>query len=175
MHPEVGSPGRALAALLALTALAYLNGLLGPFQYDDYAMVATDRAAQEWGAWWDTLAHRIRPLLKATYVATYQIGDAFGNAAVGHHIGNLAIHLGATWLAWRLASLLASSFGLLPEVTRRAALGCALVFALHPLATESVTYITGRSVALGTLFALGAAVAQMQGKRALALAAFVAA
>ena len=59
----------AIAALIALTALVYLNGLLGPFQFDDYAGVATDRATQGWAAWWETLAHRIRPLLKASYVA----------------------------------------------------------------------------------------------------------
>jgi tetratricopeptide (TPR) repeat protein len=73
------------------------------------------------------------------------------------------------------------------DIARRAALGCAALVALHPLATEAVTYITGRSVALGTLFALAAALAQMQadvvdgarirsfGWRATALAAFVAA
>ena len=175
MHAEIGPHDRAFPALLALAAFAYLNGLLGPFQFDDYAMVATDRAAQGWGAWWDTLANRIRPLLKATYVATHQLGVGLGHATLGHHLGNLLIHFGVIALAWRLALVLATSFGLLPDVAKRAALGCALVVALHPLATEAVTYITGRSVALGTLFALAAALAQMQGKRALALAAFVAA
>jgi tetratricopeptide (TPR) repeat protein len=171
----VSRPRPAIAALIALTALVYLNGLFGPFQFDDHGGVATDRAAQGWAAWSDTFANRIRPLLKASYVATHQLGEALGHATLGHHLGNLLIHLGVVALAWRLALVLATSFGLTPDVAKRAALGSALVVALHPLATEAVTYITGRSVALGTLFALAAALAQMQGKRALALAAFVAA
>jgi protein O-mannosyl-transferase len=166
---------RALAALLALTALAYLNGLAGPFQFDDYAVVATDPAAQGWGAWWDTLAHRIRPLLKASFVFTHQLGGWLGHETLGHHLGNLFIHLGVVAASWRLARIVAASFGMPGEVARRVALGTAAVVALHPLATESVTYITGRSVALGTLFALIASIAQMQAQRKAAAAAFVAA
>ena len=159
-HSPFGTP--ALAALIALTALVYLNSLFGPFQFDDYAVVATDRAAQGWAAWWDTLAQRIRPLLKASYVATHQLGGWLGHATLGHHLGNLLIHLAVVALAWRLAFVLSASFGMPPDTARRAALGCAALVALHPLATEAVTYITGRSVALGTLFALAAALAQVQ-------------
>ena len=160
VHSRFGTP--ALAALIALTALVYLNSLFGPFQFDDYAVVATDSAAQGWAAWWETLARRIRPLLKASYVATHQLGGWLGHATLGHHLGSLLIHLVVVALAWRLAFVLAASFGMAPLVARRAALGCAALVALHPLATEAVTYITGRSVALGTLFALAAALAQMQ-------------
>lgn len=172
MHAEVD---RRLVGLAALAAIAYLGSLAGPFQFDDYAVVATDPAAQGWAAWWETLAYRIRPLLKASYVATHQLGGWLGHGTLGHHLGNLAIHLAVVAAAWRLAILVASSFGMTAEVARRTALGTAAVVALHPLATEAVTYITGRSVALGTLFAFLAAIAQVQGRRALAVAAFVAA
>ncbi len=165
----------AIAALIALTTLIYLNSLLGPFQFDDYAGVATDRAAQDWAAWGETLAQRIRPLLKASYVVTHQLGAWLGHPTLGHHLGSLAIHLAAVALAWRLALVMAGSFGMSTVVSRRAALGCAGLMALHPLATEAVTYLTGRSVALGTLFALAAALAQMQGHRVVAVAAFAAA
>jgi tetratricopeptide (TPR) repeat protein len=184
-HPRRGPP--ALAALIALTALVYLDSLFGPFQFDDFAVVATDRAAQGWAAWRETLAQRIRPLLKATYVATHQLGGWLGHATLGHHLGGLLIHLVVVALSWRLALVLATSFRMAPDIAGRAALGCAAVVALHPLATEAVTYITGRSVALGTLFALAAALAQVQAGgatvararnlawRAAALAAFAAA
>ena len=184
-HPRSGA--LALATLIALTAAVYLDSLFGPFQFDDYAVVATDRAAQGWAAWWETLAHRIRPLLKASYVATHQLGGWVGHATLGHHLGNLLIHLATVAAAWRLALALAASFGMAPGIARRAALGCAGLVALHPLATEAVTYISGRSVALGTLFVLAAALAQMQAGenggararnlawRATAIAAFAAA
>ncbi len=161
MHAEVRAP----AALLALTAAAYLGSLLGPFQFDDYAVVATDRAAQDWAAWWETLSQRIRPLLKASFVATHQLGGWLGHPTLGHHLGNVLVHLAAVALAWRLALAMADSFRMPEESARRAALGCAAFFALHPLATESVAYISGRSVALGTLFALAALVAQLQAGR----------
>ena len=165
----------AIAALIALTAVVYLNSLLGPFQFDDYAGVATDPAAQGWAAWAEKIAQRIRPLLKASYVATHQLGGWLGHPTLGHHLGSLVIHLAAVALAWRLALALAGSFGMSVEIAGRAALGCAALVALHPLATEAVTYLTGRSVALGTLFALAAALAQMQGYRVAAVAAFAAA
>ena len=165
----------AIAALIALTGVVYFNSLLGPFQFDDYMGVATDGAAQGWAAWWDTLAQRVRPLLKASYVATHQLGDWLGHPTLGHHLGSLAIHLVVVALAWRLALVVAGSFGMSVDVARRAALGCAALMALHPLATEAVTYLSGRSVALGTLFVLAAALAQMHGHRVLAIAAFAAA
>jgi tetratricopeptide (TPR) repeat protein len=104
-------------------------------------------------------------------------------------LGSLLIHLAVVALTWRLAFTLAASFGMSRDIARRAALGCAGVVALHPLATEAVTYLSGRSVALGTLFALAAALAQMRAGdaepdlaparrlawRAAALAAFAAA
>ncbi len=166
---------KALAVLVTVTALAYLNSLSGPFQFDDHAGPATDPATQGWAAWSQTLSHRIRPVLKASYVATHQLGGVFGHATLGHHLGGVLIHLAAVVLAWRLALVLAQSFGMAREVAGRAALGCAGLLALHPLATEAVTYISGRSVALGTLFALAAAVAQVRGHRLIALAAFIAA
>ena len=158
MHAEVRAP----AALLALTAATYLGSLLGPFQFDDYAVVATDRAAQDWAAWWETISQRIRPLLKASFVATHQLGGWLGHPTLGHHLGNLLVHLAAVALAWRLALAMADSFRMPGDSARHAAPGCAALFALHPLATESVAYISGRSVALGTLFALAALVAQLQ-------------
>ncbi|MEO5694975.1 MAG: hypothetical protein ABIQ72_17710 [Usitatibacter sp.] len=175
MHDQVGDSRfgwGALAVLVTVTALVYANGLLGPFQFDDHAGPATDPATQGWAAWSQTLAHRVRPLLKASYVATHEVGGVLGHPTLGHHLGSLLIHLAAVVLAWRLASVLAQSFGMARELAGRAALGCAALLALHPLATEAVTYISGRSVALGTLFALAAAVAQVQGRRFIALAAF---
>ena len=77
-----------------------------------------------------------------------------------YRLENIAIHAACTLLllAWvrRLAPRLA------PQWTerRRALLagGAATLFAVHPLAIESVTYISGRSSSLATLFVLLSAV-----------------
>jgi hypothetical protein len=81
----------------------------GPFHFDDYAVVATDGAAQNWTEWWGTLAWRIRPRLKASYVATYQLGRWLGHDTLGHHLGSVLIHLAAVVLAWPLALVLTVS------------------------------------------------------------------
>ena len=45
-----------------------------------------------------------------------------------------------------------------------AALAGSLLFALHPVQTEAVTYACGRSVSLAALFALGSIAAWIEGR-----------
>jgi tetratricopeptide (TPR) repeat protein len=152
--------------LVALTVLAYLNGLAGPLQFDDYLLEA-DRAAQDWAMWWGTIAYRIRPLLKASYIISHSLGKALGSVPFGHHLFSLCVHLLTVVLAYRVARDLSTS--IFPGVTgasgRATAAGCAAVLALHPLATEAITYISGRSVALATLFVLASMALHMRGSR----------
>jgi len=152
--------------LVALTVFAYLNGLAGPLQFDDHLLEA-DRAAQDWKTWWGTIAYRIRPLLKASYVISHSLGEVLGNIPLGHHLLSLSIHLLAVVLAYRAARDLSTN--LFPALSgasvQATAAGCASVLALHPLATEAVTYISGRSVALATLFVLAAVALHIRGSR----------
>lgn len=168
-----------LVGLLGVTLLAYLNGLAGPLQFDDHAL-ETDWAARDWTAWWDSLGRRVRPLLKASYILSRSLGEMVESIPLGHHLVGLGIHLLAVALAYRVARDLNSSIFAAGASTggTAAAAACAAVLALHPLGTEAVTYITGRSVALATLFALAAlalhviaARTEATGRRALCLVA----
>jgi tetratricopeptide (TPR) repeat protein len=152
--------------LAAITVLAYLNGLVGPLQFDDHLLDA-DRAAQEWAVWWDTLGRSIRPLLKASYIISRSLGEALRNIPLGHHLFSLGIHLLTVVLAYRVARYLSLIvFPSMPSTAGpAAAAGCAAVLALHPLATEAVTYISGRSVAMATLFVLAAMALHISGSR----------
>lgn len=149
--------GRAmLAGVCVLAALAYLPGLAGPFQFDDYVTVATDPGARSFPAWWDRLGTHVRPVLKASFVLTGALGSLVGDVPTGHRLGNLAIHLAATLAFFAFGSRVA---GLLepwhPPARRRAhALTAAAAFALHPLATEAVSYLSARSAALAALAAV---------------------
>jgi protein O-mannosyl-transferase len=155
-----------LPILLCLTLLAYLNGLVGPLQFDDHAL-ETDRAARDWEFWWDSLGRRVRPLLKASYILSRSIGEMLVSIPLGHHLVGLGIHLLAVALAYRVAKDLRSSIlvGGASAGGAAAAAACAAVLALHPLGTEAVTYISGRSVALATLFTLGALALHVIGAR----------
>jgi hypothetical protein len=161
-----------LPALLGVTALAGLNGLAGPLQFDDH-LLASDRATQDWSAWWDTLGRMVRPLLKASYIVSHRLGERLADVPLGHHLVNFVIHLLVVMLAYRVARHLGQTVWRdVPGAgSRAAAAGSAAVIALHPLATEAVTYLSGRSVALATASALAAFLMHIAGARAVTASA----
>lgn len=155
---------RALAApwlFLAVTACVFVNGLFGPLQFDDHFLV-TDPSNRSWDRWALALADPVRPLLKASYVASHQLGDLLGGEAIGHHVVNLLIHLVAVALAWNLARRLFDAWFPAPYPRRWLATLSILPLALHPLATEAVTYVSGRSVTLGTGFMLASVLCHLR-------------
>jgi tetratricopeptide (TPR) repeat protein len=168
---------RTGAWLLSAVALGYAQALFGPLQFDDYATLAVDPAARSLGAWWTDLAAHVRPLTKLSFVATHGLGRALGDVALGHHLGSVLIHAGAVLALHALAGeLLRSCVPQLPARQRAsAAFAAALLFAVHPIATEAVTYLSGRSMALGSLCAFLGLLAWMRGRRGLAALALLAA
>jgi hypothetical protein len=84
-----------------------------------------------------------RPVLLATYAGNYAIGEY---SVGGYHWGNMGLHTANAWLVFGLASLI----GLGPW----GAMLSALCFALHPLQTEAVNYISSRSETLAAFFYL---------------------
>lgn len=151
-------PWRALLAVLALAALAYGNSFAGVPQYDDYNVIVDDPAVQSLAAWRAAMPG-IRPLLKLSYA----LNNAWGGLA-GFHALNLLLHL----LNAALVLLLLRR--LLPAPA--AALAGALLFALHPVNTEAVTMLSGRSVSLMSLFFLASVLAHLRGSTLLSLLAF---
>lgn len=156
----------ALACLLALVAAIYAVALPGPFQFDDRATVAVDPGAQSLVAWWTDAGRHVRPLLKASFAATSALGDALGNAAAGHRLANVLIHLAAVLVAFALGRRIATTClsGVDERTANRAALLAAAIFALHPLATEAVSYVSGRSMSLGTLLAMASLYAHIRAR-----------
>src|SRR5208337_2368430 len=78
----------------------------------------------------------------------------------GYHVTNLAIHLAAALLLFGIVRRTATTFqGSRPEPTTPPAatpiaLAVALLWAVHPLQTESVTYVVQRAESLMGLFYL---------------------
>jgi len=125
------------AALLLAILLAWLPALDAPFTYDDRIEVIGNRTIR----WIDDIGtiaayNTSRPLLIFTYALNWRLG---GLDPFGYHVVSLAIHALNALLAWRFAGRLLSP--------GRAAFAAA-AWALHPMTTESATYITGRSDAL---------------------------
>lgn len=158
-----------LAAVLLATLAVYLPARDGPYQFDDHPGVALDAAARDAAAWWRGLGRHVRPVLKASYVATAAFGDG-GATAAAHRLGNLALHLANVVLGYALALALQRRFAGrraadADEDTppmRLGALAAAATLALHPLATEAVSYVSGRSASLATGLAMLALLAWLR-------------
>ncbi|MGN6520014.1 MAG: hypothetical protein ACTHK2_11385 [Dokdonella sp.] len=144
----------AIVILVAAVLAAYANAFTAAYQFDDFAAILANPSARSLAGWWASLPG-IRPLLKLSYALTFEAGG--GAAAI--HATNIAVHglnailLWALWRRWlpRIAPSLATTDG--------AALLAALLFALHPAATEAVTYASGRSISLAATFMLAAVLA----------------
>jgi tetratricopeptide (TPR) repeat protein len=163
--PRPARAGLPWAALLLTAAVcaAWANALGGPFQFDDYNVVVDNPRVHSLGAWGRSLAGGIRPLLNLSYTLNW-IADP---APFGFHLVNVALHLANTLLAYRLCLALG--------VARDAALLAALLFGLHPIQTEAVTYVSGRSVSLMACAYLASVLAYVRGRRGPSLALFAAA
>lgn len=152
--PARAWPGRF--ALVAAIALVYLNSLQAPFVFDSIPGILdnpTIRSLADWQAVWSpphaqgqTVGGR--PLVNFTFALDYAVG---GTAVWPYHLTNLAIHLAAALLLCGLlrrtlaSPRLTSRFG--ADAAPLAAAGAAL-WALHPLQTESVTYVIQRAESL---------------------------
>jgi len=141
--------------VLAAVALAYANALGAAFQFDDWNVIVADARVQSLAAWWEGMPG-IRPLLKLTYALNH--GSGFGPA--GFHAVNVVVHAGCALLVLALLRRWPGDAG--PVGT--AALVAALLFALHPVQTEAVTYASGRSSSLAAFFCLASLVAWLRGQ-----------
>ncbi|MFO0689530.1 MAG: tetratricopeptide repeat protein [Myxococcota bacterium] len=149
--PRSASLGPALIVLTAV-GIAYANAFAASFQFDDWDVIVRDPRVQSLSAWWQSMPG-IRPLLKLSYA----LHHASGLGVVGFHAVNVAIHATNALLVLTLVRALAARGTAEPGSGARAdgiALATALVFALHPVQTEAVTYASGRSTSLSTGLAL---------------------
>jgi len=139
------------AVLVCAVVLAYLPALGGSFQFDDYGVIVDNPQVHGLAAWWQSMPG-IRPLLKLSYALNWSLSPQ----AAGFHAFNLAVHVLNVLMVWALAAhwLRALAPGVAQPLLGAAFV--ALLFALHPAATEAVTYVSGRSVSLMAFFYLGA-------------------
>ncbi|HEX7523444.1 MAG TPA: tetratricopeptide repeat protein [Candidatus Deferrimicrobium sp.] len=141
--------------LAGAVAVVYLNSFRGVFQFDDYNVIVDNGGVHTWGAFLAGLPRGIRPLLKFTYTLNWTSGLGL----FGFHLVNVAFHAVNAVMLYFLASRIGG-----PSVSRFTALLAALLFAVHPVQTEAVTYISGRSVSLMAFFYLGSLLAYLRGR-----------
>jgi len=146
--------------LVAAGVAAYHNSFAGPFVFDDLLAIRDNPTLASLG--WSALVPPAgtgltvegRPLLNFSFALNRAVS---GQAVWSYHAVNFAIHLAAT-LA--LFGLLHRTLRLpaIPDAWRRQALplgaATALLWGVHPVQTESVTYLVQRAESLMGMFFL---------------------
>lgn len=140
------------AAIVAGAILAYAGSFAATFQFDDRAVILDDGRLATVRAFLAAVPQMIRPLLKLTFLVDRHL---YGDNPAGYHVLNLVLHCGT---ALTVLAILSLTVGRLREEQRRGVqwvpFCTALLFALHPIGTETVTYICGRATGLASFFAL---------------------
>jgi len=152
-----------------LIFLAYSNSFQNSFQYDDFHVLVKNPAVKD-----SAYCHQFflnpqlgsgtiketsgyRPLLMVSFALNYYLG---GSNVFGYHLVNFILHTLCAILVFFISLLFfrlsSNEDGSNPTRGQLTALFAGLVFALHPVQTESVTYITGRSSLMTALFFLAA-------------------
>ena len=140
--------------VLCAVVLVYLQSISFEFvNYDDYDLVyenseflsnpanlATSFATHAFTSHREESVY-YRPLLLVSFIIDYQVWQL---NPLGYHLTNIILHGLAAFLFFRLLLLLVED--------EMVALAGSLLFALHPIQTESVSWIAGRNDVLVGLF-----------------------
>jgi protein O-mannosyl-transferase len=156
--PTTAANGRSwlcCGVLVLAGGLCYAGSLGGAFVFDDYPAILENPAVQSLtGSNWLT---RSRSLVDLSFAVNYMLGDF---RPFGYHVGNVLIHLLAGLTLFGLIRHTLLRPGLAAHFAPYAnilALAVSLLWLVHPLNTEAVTYVVQRyeaASALCYLFAL---------------------
>ena len=144
----------SLALIVLAGVLVYANSLGGQFVWDDETLVVYNPYIKDWSHLPAIFMSRLgsmakeagafyRPVQTFTYLVDYSFGRL--NAVVYHAVS----------MVWHILAAL-SVFGLIQILFKNGKLSLlsALLFIVHPIHTEAVSYISGRADSLAAFFML---------------------
>ncbi len=143
-----------LSAVAALASVFYLNTFDNFFVWNDWTLIIENFLIKDWrnlpevftSAFWKPLIGEppqiYRPLVSLSFMADFSLWRL---NPWGYHLTNTVLHGVNSILSYFLARI---------YVTPVTALMAALLFAVHPIHTEAVTYISGRGELIVTFFLL---------------------
>jgi len=160
------SPARKMAIaglLLAVSILiAYSNSFNTGFHFDDSHQIVKNQHIRHLGnipefftdastASYEPGRRLYRPVTLAGFAVSYAFS---GYSPAGYHIFNISLHLINSFLVLLLVQAILKDAGYKEAFI--VSLAASLVFALHPVQTAAVTYISGSAALLATFFYLSA-------------------
>jgi tetratricopeptide (TPR) repeat protein len=142
--------------LIGVGLFVYHNSFSGAFVFDDFFFIVNNpRIRRLWPPWDLLVQARARPLWELSLAINYRLG---GLNVWGYHAVNLAIHIVAGLVLFGVVRRTLEGERLRDRYGRAAyglAGAVAAIWLVHPLQTESVTYICQRAESLmGLLFLL---------------------
>lgn len=167
---EVPSPAAAVALehpfwpswvsvvlIIILGCVVYTNSLGGEFVYDDARLVENNVYIKKWANLPRIFTEDIgagagsaynyynfyRPIQMLTYMMDYSL---WGKEPFGFHLTSMLLHVGVALALYVLLNIIFCD--------RRVSFFAAVLFVVHPIHTEAVSYIAGRADMLVALFLL---------------------
>lgn len=162
----------AAALLLACSLLAYSNSFQADFHFDDHHQIVKNHHLRDLrniprffvdarlGSY-QAEQRGYRPVTYATFALNYALS---GYRVFGYHLFNFLLHAANALLVLSVVTVVLRDRK--EEDTFHPALFAALAFALHPIQTGAVSYISGRAVLLATFFCLSSFLAFTAFRRA---------
>ena len=140
-------PG-AFLLLVIFAFILYGNSIANQFVFDDIPLIVENPLIKNLGnipaiIGWENGLPLYRPVRYLSYMIDYAIS---GMNPAGYHVANILYHAITAWVIFLLLSRLLKN--------RLTAVIGAVLFVAHPVATDSVTYLSGRRDILVTLFYL---------------------
>src|SRR3990170_1166389 len=142
-------------SLITITAfLIYSNTFASPFHFDDEPNIVENYKLRDLSNFWPPSGSRYVGVL--SFALNYHFG---GLNVFGYHLVNIGIHIINGILVWLLVTLTFKSPKMggvsgSPHPVGLIALAAALLFVVHPVQTQAVTYIVQRYTSMATLFYL---------------------
>lgn len=144
-----------LVLVLGLCALVYLPTLGAPFLFDDLEVIVNNESFLEGrGVAEYAEQHRFRQELMRSYKRDLWLSGGERPDPAIFHAANVLTHLAVVALFYWLVLTLGRRIGCDERGRLGLAFLSAAIFALHPMTTEPVAYVTGRADLLATWYSL---------------------
>ncbi|BCW87704.1 hypothetical protein sos41_08340 [Alphaproteobacteria bacterium SO-S41] len=137
--------------IAGLVLVVFANAANGIFVFDDIGDITANPSAKA-ETFFARLGVMNRPLTKASYALQDLV---HGPWAAGYHAVNVALHAVATVMAFGLLRRALRFAGSSGSAATTVAFAVTALWAVHPALTETVTYVSGRSMGVSSCFVLG--------------------
>jgi Tfp pilus assembly protein PilF len=163
--PTISTNLFSIAILVILVSIVYSNSFNASWHYDDYHHIVENTSILKTsniplfftdpGTFSrEPEARMYRPLLMTSYALNYRIS---GHNVAGYHVVNFVLHMMNVFLLYIVVKTVSLKYLSVDHLdATKVAVIAAIIQGIHPLNTQTVTYISSRSSLMATCFYLGA-------------------